>query len=166
MSDVGVEVIDKGERSGKDLLSYAYQAAKLTEEIVKNMLHQIEISDSKHDKYSTTTVEKMAGSNNRITVMDEGMLPNTAKRFFKDARKSGISFTMLKNSATDPPTYQLCFYEKDEKLVKNAVSNFLAKESKRINKKSLLKRLDIKVKEAKVLNKERQAMRAEPERSR
>lgn len=166
MSDVGVEVIDKGEQNGKDLIAYTYRAAKLTEEVIKKMLQKIEMSDNKHDKYSTTTVEKMAGSNNRITVMDEGMLPNTAKRFFKDAGKLGISFTMLKNSATDPPTYQLCFYEKDSKLVKNTVSNFLAKESKRLNKQSLLKRLDAKVKEAKALNKERQTMRAEPERSR
>lgn len=150
--DLQQDATQKTEKSVKKLLSFTMQAAKLTEEVFKTMLSKAAKDREPHiskDKYSTTSVAAMAAKGGELTVINEGMLPDVAKRFYKYAGKKGIPFTMLQDKSTNPPTFHLCIYKGQEGVFRNLVKNFLKEEAQRKSKPSLRKKLHEKVKEAK-----------------
>lgn len=165
--DLQDDVNKKVEAGIEKVISYAFQLAELTEETFKKKLAEAPNSFiNAKDKYSTSTVAEMTKSGRSIEVLDSGMLPNVAKRFYNTAKKDGLAFSMLKDSSTNPPTYSLCFYEKDRALIKKTVSNFLAKEAKQVKKQSVIRKLKVMGEKAKEINDERRAERGQPERSR
>ncbi len=163
--DLQDDVNKKVEAGIQKVISYVFQLAELTEETFKKKLAEASDSFAK-DKYSTSSVAEMTKSGRSIEVLDTGMLPDVAKRFYNAAKKDGLAFSMLKDSSTNPPTYSLCFYEKDRALIKKTVSNFLAKEAKQKEKPSVIRKLKVMIKKAKEMNNERKAERGQPERGR
>lgn len=165
--DLQDDVNKKVEAGIEKVISYAFQLAELTEEAFKKKLAEApKLFINAKDKYSTSSVAEMTKSGRSIEVLDSGMLPNVAKRFYNTAKKDGLAFSMLKDSSTNPPTYSLCFYEKDRALIKKTVSNFLAKEAKQVKKQSVIRKLKVMGEKAKEINDERRAERGQPERSR
>lgn len=165
--DLQNDVVKKTEVGIEKVIAYTKQLAELTEEIFKKTLADASVSFTRNrDKYSTSSVAEMTSSGRKIEVLDTGMLPNVAKRFYNTAKKDGLAFSMLRDSSTDPPTYSMCFYEKDMALIKKTVSNFLAKEAKQIKKPSVVQKLKVMGEKAKEMNDERKAERSQPERDR
>lgn len=165
--DLQDDVNKKVEAGIEKVISYVFQLAELTEETFKKKLAEApDFFIEAKDKYSTTSVAKMTKSGKSIEMLDSGMLPNVAKRFYKTAKKEGLAFSMLKDKSTNPPTYLLCFYEKDRALIKKTVSNFMAKEAQQTEKQSVIKKLKVMGEKAKEMNDERRAERSQPERSR
>ncbi len=163
--DLQDDVNKKAEAGIEKVIAYTMQLAELTEEMFKKSLAGASVSFTR-DRYSTSSVAEMTKSGRNIEVLDTGMLPNVAKRFYNAAKKDGLAFSMLKDSSSTPPTYSLCFYEKDRALIKKTVSNFLANEAKQIKKQSVIRKLKVMGEKAKELNDERKAERSQPERSR
>ena len=165
--DLQDDVNKKVEAGIEKVIAYTMQLAELTEEMFKKSLADASVSFTRdRDKYSTSSVAEMTKSGRNIEVLDTGMLPNVAKRFYNAAKKDGLAFSMLKDSSSTPPTYSLCFYEKDRALIKKTVSNFLAKEAKQMEKQSVIRKLKVMGEKAKEINDERKAERSQPERGR
>lgn len=166
--DLQQDVEQKIERGVGKILSYTLQTSKLTEAAFKTLLNKaktgIAREDRGKDKYSTTTIGQMTKNGNQITVIDEGMLPDMAKRFYKYAGRQKIPFTMLTDNSKNPPMYHLCIYKSQEGVFKNIVKNFM--DSEKQMKPSLRKKLQVKNKEARDMNISRQAERGNHERSR
>lgn len=56
------------------------------------------------------------------------------KNFRKYARKYGVTYSMEKNKATDPPTYLIYFKAKDSTLINKAISEYVSDTLKGKNK--------------------------------
>jgi hypothetical protein len=166
--DLQQDVNNKVEQGVEKIVSFTLQAGKLTEEVFKELLakgNKTNIKSPK-EKYSTTSIGEMTRDGKKITVIGESMLPDVAKRFYKYAGRKKIPFSMLADNSTAPPTYHLCIYKSHEGVFKNVVQNFLKEEADRKTKPSLRKRLQVKIREAKEMNANRQAERGNHERSR
>jgi len=121
---IAIQTSEKAGQAFLKALSKFSSRLKATETMNKT----IHTKQAKEPAGKIVKVKDLRKDGSQVEFVDMGT--DDLKDFRKYARKFGVSYSMEKNSETDPPTYYIYFKAKDSVLIEKAIKEYVADKMK------------------------------------
>lgn len=136
------------EEVNQKTVALATRSAKMTADVLKSMMRAY-LSAQKQKKQSKgqqagvkqgkTSLKKLQAQGDSLSSIE--ITDKNIKSFERTARKYGLTFSLKKDAAQNPPKYVVFFRGKDADVINRAFTEFSGKEIKRANRPSIRQRL-------------------------